>query len=560
MPTDLMRSERAPESLPSAGLASMASQLGALWSRQSRGRQLVALLLLLGVGAGFAYVVLAERAPLWVTVVTAHRDDEARECVAVLQRAGVTVRANGRDIDVPPAELAAAREALVAEGLPDSGVGLRSFDEPSFMSSAFGEQVSYKRALQEELERSIKGLAPVDGARVHLALGRRSLFKDRDQRPSASVVLRLRPGHPLDAAAVRGVRQLVVGSVEGMAAEDVAVIDHLGNLLDGEARVASDERMAIEEAVSGKVRGLLERVVGPGHAVVVASAELDLREVEEKAEHYPREMAAGSAGPGETAAPGTQAPPIGPAPAGMTAGTTTIGPATPTVGAPPAAAPIPPHSHVVTETRFPASRLRRLQLAVVVDYKRGPDGSAVAPSAEELARWTQLVRSAAGIDDGRGDRVELQAAPLVPVAREGGGTRTVVVASAGLPSWRLLALGAAALLAATLLGQLWIRRRYARKLAAAAARTQVLEQQAAASERRALEATQATHALQAMHAAAASATGGAVAARRPAVERASEAVRRDLDGAAMVLAAWLGGEATGRGDRGEREAEKGALS
>lgn len=554
MPTDLMRSERAPEGFASPGLASMAGQLGALWNRQSRGRQLVALLLLLGVGAGFAYVVLAEREPLWATVVTAHRDDEARECVAVLQRAGVTVRANGRDIDVPPSELAVAREALVAEGLPDVGVGLRSFAEPSFMSSAFGEQVSYKRALQEELERSIKGLAPVESARVHLALGRSSLFKDRAQRPSASVVLRLRPGHPLDAAAVRGVRQLVVGSVEGMATEDVAVIDHLGNLLDGEARVASDERTAIEEAVSGKVRGLLERVVGAGHAVVVASAEMDLREVEETAEHYPREVEPGSGAAGMTGMTGMVA---APGATGATAGVTQL---TASGGAAAPQAPHAPHSHVVTETRFPASRLRRLHLAVVVDYKRGPDGSSVAPSADELARWTQLVRSAAGIDDSRGDRVELQAAPLAPVVRQGSGARTVVVAAAGLPPWRLLAMGAAALLAATLLGQMWLRRRYARRLEAAAARTQVLEQQAAASERRALEVTQASHALQAMHAAASATGGAAAAARRPAAERASEAVRRDLDGAAMVLAAWLGGEAKDRADRGEREAEKGALS
>ncbi len=517
MPTDLM---------PSQGFSSMASQLGSLWGRQSRGRQLVAVLLLLGVGAGFAYVMLLDGPPRWATVVTAHRDAEARECVAVLQRAGVSVRANGRDIDVPPEQLEVARRALAAEGLPDAGAGLKSFAEPSFMSSSFAEQVSYKRALQEDLERSIKGLAPVESARVHLAMGRRSLFKEREQRPSASVVLRLRPEQPLDGQAVRGIRQLVVGSVEGMAVEDVAVIDHLGNLLDGEAALASDERTEIEEAVSGKVRGLLERVVGMGNAVVVASAELELRGGEDA---QPPRAEDASATPAAPAAPASVASVAAPA------------------SAPPSRG---------GEARA-VSRLRRLQVAVVVNYRRGADGVAVAPSADELARWTQLVRSAAGIDDTRGDRVELQAAalePLVPAALVRGaagetGAPGAPGAWGSMPSPRQLAAGAALALLAALLAQMWMRRRYARQLEAAQAQAQELERKAVVSERRAAEATQAAHALQAMQRAAATLSGERAEELRPAGERTGEAVRRDLDGAAIVLAAWLG-------ERQERAAER----
>jgi hypothetical protein len=119
-----------------------------------------------------------------------------------------------------------------------------------------------------------------------------------------------------------------------------------------------------------------------------------------------------------------------------------------------------------------------------------------------------------------------------------------------------------------LIGLVLARRRYARRWREAERRAEASAQQAASSARRAAEAMQATHALQGMHATGgamaglpmtatgvAVAHGGASAARRPAAERVGEVVRRDLDGAAMVLSAWLGedgelgnGERHGRGE------------
>jgi flagellar M-ring protein FliF len=560
MPTDMMRSERNPE-----GLALVATQLGALWNRQSRGRRLLAMTALLAVAGALGWTAFARRAPSWATVVTAHHDEESRECVAVLQRAGIAVRAHDRDIDVPTEELGRARQTLAAAGLPDAGVGLRSFDETSFLASGFAEQVSYKRALQDELARSIKGLAPVDGARVHLALGHRSLFKDRDQRPTASVALRLRPGQPLSAGAVRGIRQLVVGSVEGLRAEDVSVIDHLGNLLDDEAALAGrgheDSQEEIEQAVSAKVRGLLERMVGPGNVVVVASAELAPRR----------------AGEAAVVAPAPAAAAADPAPGG--ASTPEVAPVAP--AAAPAAAPATGAalSEAGGEPRGPSTRLRRLQLAVVVDTRRGRDGAPVAPSPEEMERWTQLVRSAAGLDERRGDRVVLQAAPFAARAFVEPAVAPPVEEPIPLPPQRVLIGGAAALLLVILGVPALVRRRYQRRLREAERRAELSAQQAAASERRAADAAHATQVLQGLFATAGGAgamgtmpgtmpgsmtgamagtPGGGVAAsaaRRPAVERVGEVVRRDLDSAAMVLSAWLGeGRAAGdeaSGGRGE---------
>ena len=528
MPTDLMRSERGP-----GGPALLIQQLLGLWGRQSRGRRLVAVVALGAVVAALGWETLSERAERWQVVVTAHHDEEAHECLATLQRQGIGVRANGREIEVAPGDVRRALEALEAAGLPDAGVGLRSFDDGGLLASGFAEQVSYKRALQDELARSIKGLAPVDSARVHLAMGHRSLFRDRDQRPSASVALRLRPGQPLSTAQVRGIQQLVVGSVEGLRAEEVAVIDHLGNVLDGERSLAGGSQVELEQAVAGKVRGILERVVGAGKVVVVVSADVDLRKVEETAEIFDGPRAAGAAvvgEPGAAAAPaasgGRVEEPRAVAPSTAAPETTAAAPlATPAAALGDARLASP--SHVVTETRLPGARLARLHLAVVVDYGRGADGGKVAPSSAQLAQWKQLARSAAGLDEARGDHLEMQAAPFSTLRPEPGLFAPAAMAAHQLvPRWTVVA-GAVMLLAIVVSVSL-SRRSLRRRLEEIERRAATLAQELLASERRTAEVQ------------AAPRTAHVDPGRRPAAERVNDIVRRDLDSAALVLAAWLG--------------------
>lgn len=572
MPTDMMRSDRGQ-----SGAVLVLSQLAALWRQQPRARKLIAAAALLALLVGLGWTSLVERAPAWATVITAHRDEEARECVTALQSKGIAVRARGRDIEVPPATLAQARTVLAAAGLPNSGIGLGVFNDNSFLATGFGEQVSYKRAQQQELARSIKALAPIDDARVHLALGRYSLFKEREQRPSASVSLQLRPGMAISGAQVQGIRQLVVGAVDGMRVDEVAVIDQLGNPLGGDDGVLGVAALGVgggkrelEREVEAKVRGLLERLVGVGNVEVAVHAEVDLRRVEETAEVYgrersaitaetrTREAAAGKVGAKATAGEG------GAAASGTREGSAGEGEGIGGDGLVRTSATYAP-SHVVTETRFPGARLRRLQLAVVVDAGRGGASEPATQRPGELELWGALVRNAAGLDESRGDRLELQVLPFAATPRHAAeaavaaATGTAEVGIEQRSAERLVA-AAVALGALGVLVVLLLRRRYASRLAAAARRAEEAEAQAALSERRA--------------AAVASAMplggggggversgdrGGARGAERS--ERAGEVVRRDLDGAALVLSAWLAGEEEAAvAQKGHAQGAKGAPS
>ena len=83
------------------------------------------------------------------------------------------------------------------------GVGFEIFDKQTLGMTDFVQRLNYQRALQGELARTIGSSSAVEAARVHLALPERSLFVAEERRPSASVVVKLRPGRTLTPGADR---------------------------------------------------------------------------------------------------------------------------------------------------------------------------------------------------------------------------------------------------------------------------------------------------------------------------------------------------------------------
>src|SRR5262245_64400108 len=95
----------------------------------------------------------------------------------------------------------------------------------------FSQRLNFQRALQGELARTIGQLKEVQQARVHLALPAPRVFASQDKPPSASVVLRLRPGSALRPEQVRGIVHLVTAAVEGLSPDRVTVVDAGGRVL-----------------------------------------------------------------------------------------------------------------------------------------------------------------------------------------------------------------------------------------------------------------------------------------------------------------------------------------
>jgi len=405
------------------GPSAVVSQLKELWAAQSRGRKLLALAVALGI-AGFILVTrLMNGSSEWAAVADGASPEDNQELLSVLEQRAMPVRlANGK-VEVHTDKLEQARAIAAAAGLPRAGKGFELFDGSHLGQSSFTEQVNYRRALQGELARSITALAEVEGARVHLALGKRSVFKDRDEAATASVALHLHPGQKLAPEQVRGIRQLVAASVEGLRADAVVIVDNHGNLLDAAEQTASTKSEAIETSITGRVRSMLEHVVGAGKVWVVTTAVVDNREVSETSETYDHQNPvirsesrtvegldattldavggiAGSRGnlPGAT--------PSGGGGGSGSGGGTGNGRLQETKNY--------EISRTVRQIKNPDAQLAKLYLAVVVDTKTDAAGKAVPRSDKELAELTALARQAAGIDDARGDKIDLRSIAFIP--------------------------------------------------------------------------------------------------------------------------------------------------
>ncbi len=199
-----------------------------------------------------------------------------------------------------PAALKHQLRLDLANELPRGGViGFESFEETKFGETDTDKRIRYLAALQNELTRTIQEMAEVDLAKVHIVLPEESLFISEEKPATASVLLKLKPYATVDRQKIRSIIYFISNSVEGLSPENVTVIDVHGNLLsegvindNGELATANltvtqlEIKKQFENDLSKSLQTMLEKVKGPGKAVVRASVELDFDQVETSSEEY----------------------------------------------------------------------------------------------------------------------------------------------------------------------------------------------------------------------------------------------------------------------------------
>jgi len=198
------------------------------------------------------------------------------------------VGGDGDTILVPEDVLYKTRLQLASSGVLNTGKGFELFDESQLGATDFERRLNYQRALQEELRRTINYLDEVEDARVHIVLPEESVFVEEEGTASASVVLDLKPFARLSEEQVKGIIYLVSGSVENLPPEKVNIIDTQGNILSEDVAVGEEEeaggalnrrqlemKREFEKNLEDRVEKLLERILGPGRAVVMVSADLN---------------------------------------------------------------------------------------------------------------------------------------------------------------------------------------------------------------------------------------------------------------------------------------------
>ncbi|MCP4448378.1 MAG: flagellar M-ring protein FliF [Myxococcales bacterium] len=285
---------------PSDAPASVFGQLRGLWDTLSPRRRAVVVAAVVGIAVLVGAMSLGGSVETYAPLYTGMAAEDAGEVVATLKERGISYRLSnsGTTISVPKAKLHEVRIDMASTGFPrGGGVGFEIFDKQNFGTTNFVEQVNFRRALQGEITRSIAAISSVKSARVHLAMGKRSVFRDASEPPAASVALRLKAGRRLSEGEVRGIVHLVASSVDGLEPVKVVVIDERGRVLsmpDGEDSNSSavDLQSKMESGLEERVRRMVETVVGVGNAAVVVTAEMDFSRVDKTEEIYDKDKIA----------------------------------------------------------------------------------------------------------------------------------------------------------------------------------------------------------------------------------------------------------------------------
>jgi len=205
------------------------------------------------------------------------------------------LREGGTSVYVPRKHVYQLRLDLAKDGLPvGEQNGYKLFDDEKIGISPFVQNVNLKRALQDELAKSIQMIDGVAHVRVHIVTPEQNLFATEEGQTSASVVLQLKPGYRLSAANIAAITHMVSGSVKDLKSEQVTVVDSQGNLLSGEgdatlatgAGTVHDYKERVEHGLVKKAEDMLTAVLGPGRATVRVSAVVDMNSVSTITESY----------------------------------------------------------------------------------------------------------------------------------------------------------------------------------------------------------------------------------------------------------------------------------
>ena len=367
---------------------------------------------------------------------------------------------NGTTISVPADKAHELRMELAGEGLPKSGrIGFELFDKNNLGITDFQEQVNYHRALEGELERSMLSLGEVENARVHLTFAKDSVFLESRQPAKASVVVKLKPGSTLTPASIQAITHLTASAVEGLAPDQVSVIDARGNLLNRPRRSINADgsepddtqlefRQKVERDLLAKASATLEDILGPGKFRVSVSADVDFTSGEQSEETFdPTKSVMASQQRSEDTSN-----------AGSNAGT----PGTASNLPRPTSRPDGGGKNVsrrtenttyqstrmVKKLRLPQGSLRRISLAVLVDQSLRWEGTGAkakrvleAPPPETLKKITDLVSAAVGLQSQRGDQIIVDSLPFDATLRiappEGPQTQAPAATKTpvALPAW-----------------------------------------------------------------------------------------------------------------------------
>ncbi len=405
-------------------LADVVQKAKGFWARISTSQRIFIAGLGVAVVAVFFGLVFWINQPDYRVLYSNLPPEDASRVVKMLQADKVPYKLEngGATVTVPADKVYDLRLKVAGEGgLVGQGIGFEIFDQVKVGQTDFVQKINYQRALQGELSRTISEFPNVESARVHLVIPHRSLFIEEQQRPSVSVVLKLRDSNKkLEPKDVQAIVNLVVMAVEGLDKNKVSVTDTGGKILyspvedgsvDGMTTTQLEHKLRMQQTLERRIEELLYPVIGAGKVIAKVNADLDFSQRTIRKELYdPEKTVVRSEQRSEESQRGRSNLEAGVPDANFRGDSPTGGAST------------QEGSRETRTTNYEINKeeqnivaqvgdVSRLTVAVIVDgtYEKGADGQwvFVPRKDEDVERIRQLVGNAVGYDRARGDTIEV---------------------------------------------------------------------------------------------------------------------------------------------------------
>jgi len=412
-------------------LSKLLAQLRTIWSQLGASQKVSVLAATFVLVAGLAALSFWSSRADYGLLYGGLSDSEASKVISALDDAKVSYKTGNGSIYVPADKIYILRMELAGKGIPSGdGVGFEIFDKPNFGISDFVQHANYVRAIEGELARTISQIDEVEAARVMIVLPENRLLLDKDTYPTASVFVRVRGNSELSQQSINSIRFLVANSVEGLKPNHVAVVDNLGNVLaentdDDSLTGLTDTQLAarrnLEQYLSKKAQDMLEKVLGPGQAIVRVSADINYDSLTQTEEKYdPDGQVVRTETKNEEVNNSTTTTPAS-TPVGITSNISTNGtqaannPVNNTQNTKTTLTTEYEIGKTTSSTSQMAGGIKRLTASVTVAEQMQGDGAdrkPVARTPEQMDDLRSLVSSALGIDPNRGDSISLEELPF----------------------------------------------------------------------------------------------------------------------------------------------------
>lgn len=266
----------------------------------SKGRKIALVTLLIGIIAAIVTLKYTAGATKYAVLFS---NMDSKDCATVYQKLvedKVKVKLEGTTILVPEKQVDSLRMQMMSS-INSSNVsqGFELLDKSKFGQTDEELQITYQRALQGEIEKSIKTFPEVAGARVSITMPEDTEFVKDTTTGKAFVTVKLQPGKQLTKDQVKAIVSLVSGSVKNIPKENVEVTDTVSLLTNNLYKNDSDTsdvssstdaqqkaKTQYEDALEEKALDLLETTFGKDKVKVKINADLNFDTVQKETTTY----------------------------------------------------------------------------------------------------------------------------------------------------------------------------------------------------------------------------------------------------------------------------------